>query len=124
MTAVKILFVVFVIAFSALSTSSQERIKFKKGEYAATVQGGIARGESYEYLVGASKGQFMTVTIMSVEDNAVFYIIDNSTYQYLYGATEEGTTRWEGVLPSSGDYKIVVGSNRGGSEYTLQVVIE
>jgi hypothetical protein len=107
-----------------VSTYSQERIKFKRNEISATVQGGIARGESYEYLVGASKGQFMTVTIMSVEDNAVFYIIDNTTYRYLYGATEEGTTRWEGVLPSSGDYKIVVGSTRGGSEYTLQVVIE
>lgn len=124
MTTLKILFILVIIALSTVSISSQERIKFKKGEYAATVQGGIARGESYEYLVGASKGQFMTVTIMSIEDNAVFYIIDNSTYQYLYGATEEGTTRWEGVLPSSGDYKIVVGSNRGGSEYTLQVVIE
>src|SRR5690242_13823830 len=88
-----------ILLLVCISTYTQERIKFKRNEISATVQGGIPRGESYEYLVGASKGQFMTVTIMSVEDNAVFYIIDNSTYQYLYGATEEGTTRWEGVLP-------------------------
>ncbi len=124
MKTIKILLPVLLLLICVVNTTSQERIKFKKGEISATVSGGIARGESYDYVVGASKGQFMTVTIMSVEDNAVFYIIDNSTYQYLYGATEEGTTRWEGVLPSKGDYKIVVGSNRGGAEYTLQVVIE
>jgi hypothetical protein len=124
MKTIKILLPVLLFLVCVMSANSQERIKFRKGEISATVSGGIARGESYDYLVGASKGQFMTVTIMSVEDNAVFYIIDNSTYQYLYGATEEGTTRWEGVLPSTGDYKIVVGSNRGGAEYTLQVVIE
>lgn len=108
-----------------VSIYSQERIKFKRNDISATVQGGIARGETYYYLAGASKGQFMTVTIMSVEDNAVFQIINKSTGEYLSGAGEyDDAKRWEGVLPSTGDYKIVVGSARGGSEYTLQVVIE
>lgn len=121
----KILMTAMLLILCAMTASSQERIKFRKGEYYTTVYGGVPRGEMYSYLVGASKGQFMTITVMSPEDNAVFYILRTDTWQYMAGATEDNpTTRWEGVLPASGDYQIVVGSNRGGSEYTLQVVIE
>ncbi len=121
----KILLTVLLLIICALSANSQERIKFNKGEYYTTVYGGIARGETYAYVVGASSGQFMTITVMSPEDNAVFYILRTDTWQYMSGATEDNPTkRWEGVLPTTGDYQIVVGSSRGGSEYSLQVVIE
>ncbi len=121
----KILLTVLLLIVCALSTSSQERIKFNKGEYYTTVYGGVARGETYSYVVGASSGQFMTITVMSPEDNAVFYILRTDTWQYMAGPTEDNpTTRWEGILPAGCDYQIVVGSNRGGSEYSLQVVIE
>jgi hypothetical protein len=125
MKILKILLPVLLICICAVSTSSQERIKFKKGEYYTNIEGGIARGETYSYVVGASKGQFMTITVMSPEDNAVFYILRTDNWQYMSGATEDNPTmRWEGVLPMGGDYQIVVGSTRGGAEYTLQVVIE
>lgn len=109
----------------AMTANSQERIKFKKGEYYTTVENGVARGEVYTYVVGASKGQFMTITVMSPEDNAEFYILNTKTWQYMEGATEDNPAkRWEGTLPANGDYQIVVGSSRGGSDYKLQVVIE
>ncbi|NOS85668.1 MAG: hypothetical protein HOP31_11050 [Ignavibacteria bacterium] len=121
----KILLTVLLLIACAYSANSQERIKFKKGEYFTNIEGGVPRGEVYSYVVGASKGQFMTITIMSPEDNAVFYILRTDNWQYMAGATEDNpTTRWEGTLPANGDYQIVVGSNRGGAEYTLQVVIE
>jgi hypothetical protein len=122
---IKILLTVLVLIVCAYTSNSQERIKFKKGEYFTNIEGGVPRGEVYSYVVGASKGQFMTITIMSPEDNAVFYILRTDNWQYMAGATEDNpTTRWEGTLPMGGDYQIVVGSNRGGAEYTLQVVIE
>lgn len=122
---IKIMLAVLFLAACAFTTSAQERIKFKKGEYFTNIEGGVPRGEIYSYLVGASKGQFMTITIMSPEDNAVFYILRTDNWQYMSGATEDNpTTRWEGTLPMNGDYEIVVGSTRGGAEYTLQVVIE
>ncbi len=122
---IKILLAVLFLAAGAFTTSAQERIKFKKGEYFTNIEGGVPRGEIYSYVVGASKGQFMTITIMSPEDNAVFYILRTDNWQYMSGATEDNpTTRWEGTLPMNGDYEIVVGSTRGGAEYTLQVVIE
>jgi len=124
----KILYVfsaLLIIALIAGNSSSQERIKFGKGESSATVENAVARGETHSYLVKASRDQWMIVTIMSVEDNAVFQIINKKTGDYLPGA-EESTDikRWEGYLPSSGDYKIIVGSIRGGAEYTLKVTIE
>jgi len=122
-TKILLTFLLFIVC--AFSVNSQERIKFGKGEYFTNIEGGVARGEVYSYVVGAKKGQFMTITVMSPEDNAVFYILRTDNWQYMEGATEDNPTfRWEGVLPVSGDYQIVVGSTRGGSEYTLQVVIE
>ena len=120
---------IFVLAAILILTitnlNAQDRIKFPKGEYSATVEGGIARGETHYYLVKGSKDQMMVVTIMSIEDNAVFQIIDKKTGNYLPGAEEmTDIKRWEGYLPSSGDYKIIVGSVRGGSEYTLKVMID
>jgi hypothetical protein len=116
---------IVILILAANCANAQDRIKFAKGESSATVEGGIARGETHYYLVKAKKDQWMVVTIMSVEDNAVFQIINKKTGNYLPGAEEEtDIKRWEGYLPSSGDYKIVVGSIRGGAEYTLKVLIE
>jgi len=66
----------------------------------------------------------MVVTIMSLEDNAVIEIIDKSTGQQLPGAEETADAkRWEGHLPSSGNYTIIAGSTRGNASYTLKVMI-
>lgn len=115
------------ILVTGLTTAqvTNKRIKFSKGESSATVEGAVIRGEEDSYLVGAKKNQLMVVTIMSLEDNAVFQIIDRTTGYYLDGAGElDDAKRWEGNLPSGGDYKIIVGGTRGNAEYTLKVFIE
>lgn len=121
-----IFFSVLILIVAAESLHAQtERIKFARGENSATVEGGIARGEVYNYLIKASRGQFMTVTIYSTEENAVFQIINKKTGEYLPGAEDgKDIMRWDGELPSSGDYKIIVGSTRGGAEYKLNVIVE
>jgi len=80
------------------------RIKFPAGKYGTTLNGGIARGETKKYWVGAGQGQKMKVTISSVEGNAVFRVVGDG-----------------GQL--SGDYLIEVGSTRGGADYKLSVDI-
>ena len=115
----------FTVTANLNAQPNNKRIKFPKGEYSTTIENACARGEQHTYLVGAKKGQTMIVTIMSVEDNAVIQIVDVKTDYYLPGS-EDGTDikRWSGELPSSGDYQIIVGSTRGGTEYTLKVTIE
>lgn len=128
MKKINILLVLLFVLGLTLSSNSQvnnKRIKFKKGENSATIDGGVIRSESDTYLVGANKNQTMVVTIMSVENNAVFRIIDRETGYYLDGAGEfDDAMRWEGSLPTKGDYQIIVGGTRGNAEYTLKVFIE
>ncbi|HAX47857.1 MAG TPA: hypothetical protein PK605_08035 [Ignavibacteria bacterium] len=128
MKKLNMLLVLLFVFSSTVGINSQvndKRIKFKKGESSATVEGGVIRGERDTYLVGANKNQYMIVTIMSIEDNAVFQIVDTETGYYLEGAGEiDDAKRWEGSLPSKGDYRIVVGGTRGNAEYTLKVYIE
>ena len=128
MKKINILLILLFIFASAISINAQvtdKRIKFKKGESSSTVEGGVIRGDRDTYLVGANKNQTMVVTIMSIENNAVFQIIDRSTGYYLDGAGEfDDAMRWEGSLPSKGDYQIIVGGTRGNADYTLKVFIE
>jgi hypothetical protein len=112
------------IAVMNIAAQSDKRIKFKKGESSATVSGGAPLGETSGYLVKAAQNQTMKVSIASVENNAVFMIKDLNTGYLLNGAGElDDATSWEGVLPSNGDYRIIVGSTRGGTEYTLIVTV-
>lgn len=125
----KYLIFAVILVLAGLSVSNAQvtnkRIKFKKGESSATIEGGVIRGERDTYLVGANKNQTMIVTIMSIEDNAVFQIVDRETGYYLEGAGElDDAKRWEGSLPSKGDYEIIVGGTRGNAEYTLKVFID
>lgn len=120
-----VLLFVFGLTISSNSQVTDKRIKFKKGESSATIEGGVIRGDRDTYLVGANKNQYMIVTIMSIEDNAVFQIVDRETGYYLDGAGDlDDAKRWEGSLPSKGDYRIIVGGTRGNAEYTLKVFIE
>lgn len=118
---------VFIIVL-IINTGAQETektLKFKKGESSAVVAGSLLRGEEISYILKANKDQNMVVTISSTENNAVFRIKDRTSRYYLDGAGEiDDAIKWQGSLPSDGEYKIIIGGTRGNTEYTLQVFIE
>lgn len=96
-----------------------KRVQFTRGADNATFQDGIARGENLTYLLGAGAGQTMTVSITSSEDNAVFEVFAPNGHVIGRGSmTEEMDMVWVGKLPQSGDYRVVVGSTRGGSSFS------
>ncbi|MBE9094419.1 hypothetical protein [Tychonema sp. LEGE 07203] len=101
-----------------LIAQRQQQIKFKRGASSAEVKGGVARGEVMIYLIRAKQGQTMNIEIQSVEGNAVFKVVDPNT-----NAVAEGEKSWSGKLPQTGQYQIVVGTERGGASYTLSVGI-
>jgi hypothetical protein len=120
---------VLLMIFAAAGINSQvnddKRIKFKKGESSATIAGSVIRGEETSYVLNANRNQKMIVMISSTEDNAVFRIKDRSSRYYLDGAGEiDDAKKWEGTLPSDGEYKIIIGGTRGNAEYTLTISIE
>ncbi|MEP6514806.1 hypothetical protein [Microcoleus vaginatus] len=101
-----------------LMSQRQQEIQFKRGSSSAEVKGGVARGEVMIYLINAKEGQTMNVEIQSVEGNAAFKVVDPNT-----NPVAEGEKSWSGELPLTGQYQIVVGTERGGASYTLSVSI-
>lgn len=102
-----------------------KKVRFARGSTSATVDGAVARGDRDRYTVGAKAGQRMTVRVYSLENNAVFQVYRPGGKRALAGAgAGEDATSWEGELPSTGNYVIVVGGTRGGAEYSLSISIE
>jgi hypothetical protein len=99
--------------------SRTRRIQFASGASSAVVEDAVVRGTRDTYLLGAKAGQKMTVSITSVENNAVFDII--SPKQKLL---KQEATSWSTKLPATGDYRIVVGGTRGNATYNLRVEIK
>lgn len=122
--------VLFIVLFFVVSTlvnadGITRRIKFQKGQSAATYEGGVVRGDRDIYIAKANKNQVMSVTITSEEDNAVFQIKNTKTGKYLTGAGDgDDAVQFSGGLPSTGDYKIIVGGTRGNASYKITIMIE
>ncbi len=115
---------VFSAAFTTSADGVTKRIRFAKGKSSATVSGAVIRGDRDTYVLGAGVGQTMRVRITSLENNAVFQVLDDDG-NYLDGAGEEDdATNWSGTLPWKGDYTIIVGGTRGNATYKLTVSIQ
>lgn len=120
-----ILVMLFAVSTLVNADGITKRVKFQKGQSAATFENSVVRGDRDVYLLKAGKNQVMNVSITSDEDNAVFQIVDTKTGKYLKGAREgDDTTQFSGGLPSSGDYKIIVGGTRGNASYKITMMVE
>jgi hypothetical protein len=118
--AITILLLSNILVFS--QTGKRERIRFKRGSTSAKVSGAVVRGTRDTYIIGARKGQTMTVSITSVEDNASFTISYAGGQEALQDATD--VKRWSGELTDDNDYEIEVGPTRGNATYSLIVKIK
>ena len=126
------------LATAAEPIPSPKPIFFQTGSTSGTVGGRVVRSNRDLYSVKGTAGQTMTVTMTAPDDNVVFQLYEPGTTigrdndgllefhgKPLHGAAEgEDTTRWQGRLPKSGTYLIVVGSTRGNGRYSMDVKIE
>ncbi|MEZ5346719.1 MAG: hypothetical protein R2681_14305 [Pyrinomonadaceae bacterium] len=90
-------------------------VKFGRGNSSATYSNSVVRGDRDTYILGAGAGQFMTVSIRSVENNASFEIVAPNGENLV-----DDDTNWTGELPRDGNYKIIIGSGRGNATYTVK----
>lgn len=95
-----------------------QRIRFQRGASGATIQTSVVRGTRDTYVLAANRRQRMTVSITSLEKNAVFDIKDPNGK-----IIKQEVTNWSGVLPTTGDYRIIVGGTRGNASYRLRVSV-
>lgn len=115
----------FAILSADAAAQSKTRVKFARGTQGATVKG-VVRGYAYkDYVVGASAGQDMVVSISGTNPATVFTIFRPDGTN-LEDAAQ--TDAYRGELPDSGDFVIRVGmmrsaARRPGSESTFSLKI-
>jgi hypothetical protein len=100
------------------SETRTQRILFKPGAVGTVVEGSLGRGSRTIYLLRAKAGQIMTLSLTSLEQNAVFEV-QAPDGQYL----EQEATSFRGELPLTGDYSVIIRGTRGNANYRLEVTI-
>lgn len=101
-------------------------IAFAAGANSASVKGDVQGMDRDIYPVTAKAGQTMKVTVKNKLKLVLFNLeLPGNAEKYLPGAgPDDDATTWEGKLPESGTYKIIVGAMRGkDTTYTLDVQI-
>lgn len=113
----------FVVAGFGNVDGVTKRVKFARGKSSVTLSNSVIRGDLDTYILRAKAGQWISVRITAVEDNAVFQV-ESPDGSYVEGAGEtDDATSVTAVLPDTGDYRIVVGGTRGNASYRLTVSI-
>ena len=101
-------------------------ITFARGSDSASFKGDVQGLDRDIYPITAKAGQTMKVTVKNRLKLVLFHIqLPGKAEKYLPGAGEDDdATTWEGTLPVSGTYKIIVGAMRGkDTTYALDVRI-
>lgn len=102
------------------------RIEFKRGTASTTVSGYVRNSEEYEYVLGAKKGQRLTIKITSTPvKSAVFQLLGED--QDTLGLEHDANFDVSIVLPKDGDYFINVSrptSAKGRSNFKLAITVK
>jgi len=120
--------------FSEAQAGVKETLRFAKGKSYGIAENTVIRGERDYYFITARAGQTMAVTVSSEEENAVFdvyapgaRIVMDDGMETIEGEALDNAVEqqdWQGELPNSGRYTLVVGGTRGNASYRLRVGIE
>ncbi|HLS79414.1 MAG TPA: hypothetical protein VK083_21755 [Nocardia sp.] len=94
------------------------QIEFAPGTSGAVIDGAVIRGESDTYFFDAYGGQWLDVTLFSLEDNAAFTITGPDGITTAYPDDVAAV-----LLPYDGTYAVNVAPERGNATYTLWVQI-
>jgi hypothetical protein len=97
------------------------RIQFAADATSAVEQGDVGPGREQAWVLAASGGQTMKVDVIAAEAavRLVIYGVDGTVLKSGMG---EGST-FEGVLPSTQDYVVIVGPADRSTTYQLEVTI-
>ncbi len=97
-----------------------ERIAFAPGGTSAVLEGQLAAGDGHAYVLGASEGQWMDVSL-SAPENTVHLVIYGMEGTVLVSGMGD-QTMFRGTLPITEDYIIIVQAD-AATQYSLNVAI-
>jgi serine/threonine-protein kinase len=101
---------------AVVKTKPQQRLQFARGKVTTAVQGHLQATEMQPYILQASQGQIMSVTLQGA--GAVMNLLRSN--QEAIDAASHQTRSWTGQLPADDRYMIQVS---GTGAYTLDVAI-
>jgi hypothetical protein len=114
---------------AAQSSIPKVEVQFNKGATSKTIKGQIKGDDSFDYVVHAAAGQIMTVSLATRNTFTYFNVIPPGEENVaIYNSSTTGE-KYEGTLPSTGDYKIRVylmraAARRGATAvYSLTVAL-
>jgi hypothetical protein len=106
-----------------------ERVQFAKGASSAVVAGTITGYQTVDYVLGASKGQSMNVSMATKNSATYFNILSPGETEIAFFNGSVSENQFEGVLPATGDYKIRVYMMRSAARrnekanYQLEMIV-
>jgi hypothetical protein len=130
----KTLLLTALIAFAAPTAFARddirtERVHFKPGASSATIKGKIKGYETVDYVLEASKGQQMNVSMATNNGANYFNILAPGENEVAMFIGSTSGNQFEGTLPESGDYKIRVYMMRSAARrgevanYRLEMIV-
>lgn len=102
---ISILALLFLFSADSGNAQTKQRVRFARGESGANVSGSVKGYKYIDYIVGARKGQKMSV-ILTGSSSAEFAIMMPDGGNLGMDAVQ--VREWTGELPASGDYAIRV----------------
>jgi hypothetical protein len=105
------------------SPDQRIRIQFAPGTYSITLQGRVAANGITYYVLRAMQGQTMSVSVSSLNNQAVLTIYGLTDGIPLVRGNASGATSYQGILPLTQDYAIDIISTGNAVDYTLQISI-
>jgi hypothetical protein len=122
-----VLTVVFFLTVAALVNADgiYKRIKFEKGKPWFIFSGAVIEGDTDTYIFRGNKNQDLSVSVTSVQNNAVISVINAKTGKPVENIADSNkTVEFTGKITANGDYKILVTPLDGNASYKLNVKLE
>ena len=111
--SVKFLVLSVIFLMSGLDVMSQTRIRFRRGANSATISGTLGAGVTRGYVLGARRGQILTATLSS----------GNNQVDFTQGNYHD--TQFSMTVEQNGDVYISIDNHgRRATKYTLTVSIQ
>lgn len=104
----------------------REVVQFARGASEATIKGSLQGGQDVDYVVRASAGQTLTVTLQKTNGSNYFNVLPPGSNDVAMFVGQDGSN-FKGLLPDDGDYVVRVYLMRNAarrnekSDYTLTV---
>ena len=121
-------YLIFTATLSAQTGIEEKQVFFDKGKTSATISEKISGDQTIDYVLGAKKGQTMTVNLKTDNTANYFNVLPPGSEEAIFIGSTLGNY-WTGVLPEDGNYKIRVYLMRNAARrnekanYTLKVGI-